>query len=61
MCVIAIKKAGVDMPTHTKIQNMFKRNSDGAGFMYAVENEVVIEKGFMTLRDFNNADRKSVV
>jgi len=55
MCVIVIKKAGVLMPNEENIRDMWERNSDGAGFMYAVGGEVIIEKGFMTLRDFNNA------
>lgn len=53
MCIIASKPAGVDMPKENYISNMFNNNSDGAGLMYAVGGKVHIEKGFMTLRDFN--------
>ena len=55
MCVIAIKPQGAKMPNEENIKDMFDRNEDGAGFMYAMDGEVNIEKGFMTLRDFNNA------
>lgn len=52
MCVIAAKPAGIDMPSDEIIENMWKRNSDGAGFMYAQGGQVHIEKGFMTLDRF---------
>lgn len=55
MCVIAIKPKGVSMPTQTWIDNMWYSNPDGAGFMYADGKNVVINKGFMKLADFNNA------
>ena len=53
MCIIAAKPAGVAMPSAEKIENMWNRNSDGAGIMYAVDNKVHIEKGFMTYASFN--------
>lgn len=53
MCIIAAKPAGVTMPSTEKIENMWNRNSDGAGIMYAVDNKVHIEKGFMTYASFN--------
>ena len=53
MCIIAAKPAGVAMPSEEKIENMWNRNSDGAGIMYAVGNKVHIEKGFMTYTSFN--------
>jgi hypothetical protein len=52
MCIIAIKPAGVKMPTTTTIENMWYNNSDGAGLMYAKDGNVHIEKGLMTLKDF---------
>lgn len=48
MCIIAAKPAGVDMPDYVSIHNMFENNDDGAGFMYAANGKVYIEKGFMT-------------
>lgn len=55
MCVIAIKKVGVDVPNEQNIIDMWESNSDGAGFMYAIKNKVYIEKGFMKLEDFKNS------
>jgi len=55
MCVIAIKKPGINVPSDKNIKDMWDTNSDGAGFMYAVKNKVFIEKGFMKLDDFMNA------
>ena len=52
MCIIAAKPAGVKMPSDTYINNMFDNNSDGAGFMYAHNNRVHIEKGFMNRESF---------
>lgn len=52
MCVIAAKPAGVDMPIDQYIDNMWTRNSDGAGIMYTVNNRVHIEKGFMKFDSF---------
>ena len=58
MCIIAIKNKGVSMPDETTIETMFKNNSDGAGFMYAADGKVYIEKGFMNLKDFKKALNK---
>ena len=54
MCVICAKPAGVEMPAQTYIDNMWNRNSDGAGIMYAVDGKVHIEKGFMDYEDFKD-------
>jgi predicted glutamine amidotransferase len=55
MCVIAIKKPGINVPDDQNIKDMWETNSDGAGFMYAFKNKVFIEKGFMKLDDLMNA------
>ena len=55
MCIIAIKPAGIAMPNDTLIENMWHNNHDGAGFMYALDGKVHIEKGFMKLEDLKNA------
>lgn len=47
MCIIAAKPAGIEMPKDKYIRNMFSNNPDGAGFMYALNGRVFIEKGFM--------------
>lgn len=54
MCIIAIKKAGVEMPSEAIIKNMFQRNPDGAGFMWLDKdiNQVRIEKGIMDIKTF---------
>lgn len=54
MCVICCKPSGADMPLQTYIDNMWNRNSDGAGIMYAVDGRVHIEKGFMSYEDFKD-------
>ena len=51
MCVICVKKKGVRMPTLSEIRSMWERNPDGAGFMYARDGQIHIEKGFMKLDD----------
>lgn len=52
MCIIASKPAGVEMPRAEYIRNMFKNNGDGAGLMYAANDKVYIEKGFMNYESF---------
>ena len=43
------------MPAMTTIENMWHNNNDGAGFMYAANGTVHIEKGFMILKDLKAA------
>lgn len=52
MCIIAAKPAGAKMPEQKYINNMFANNKDGAGFMYAHDGKVYIEKGFMNQEAF---------
>ena len=54
MCIIAIKDAGVKMPSDATITTMWTNNPDGAGFMYAKGGKVYIEKGFMKLDSILN-------
>ena len=58
MCVICYKPAGKQFPSKVKIKTMFKNNPNGAGFMYSDGQNVYIQKGFMTLGDFNSALNK---
>jgi glutamine amidotransferase len=51
MCIIALKPEGVTIAKET-IQQMFKANKDGAGFMYAEDGQLHTEKGFFTFEDF---------
>lgn len=55
MCIIAISKKGVRQPNENEIRTMFLRNRDGAGYMYARNGKVIIEKGFMNLGDYMDA------
>lgn len=55
MCVIAVKPIGVEMPSETKMRQMFEANSDGAGFMFVRNGKVIIRKGFMKFKHFRKA------
>ena len=44
MCIIAAKPAGIALPNAETIETMWYANPDGAGFMYAHDGKVVIEK-----------------
>jgi len=48
MCIIVVKKKDIKMPSMDTLETCFLHNPDGAGFMYVDNEEVVIEKGFMT-------------
>lgn len=48
MCIIAIKEKGIQLPDEQVLKTMFKNNPDGAGFMYAKDGRVIIQKGFMS-------------
>ena len=52
MCVIAIKPAGIAIPTLDRLQECFRNNPDGAGVMYPVAGKVRIFKGYMKWDDF---------
>lgn len=54
MCIIAIKPAGVPMPSKAILKECWSGNSDGAGvaFYRPGDNAVTIEKGFMKLKKF---------
>lgn len=53
MCVICVSNKGVRQPNESELKEMFKRNPDGAGYMFVNEDgKVEIHKGFMTFDDF---------
>lgn len=58
MCIIAIKNKGINLPDEEVLETMFTNNPDGAGFMYSVDDTVVIEKGFMSYKSFRSALKK---
>lgn len=52
MCVILVKERGIELPTKDVLESCWKRNPDGAGFMFNDCDKVVIMKGFMTFDEF---------
>ena len=52
MCIIIAKNKKDRLPTHEELLNSFEYNSDGAGFMYTQRGKVIIDKGYMTFKDF---------
>jgi glutamine amidotransferase len=54
MCIIISNEAGKIIPKDHLVQS-FEHNDDGAGFAWAENDELHIEKGFMTFADFWNA------
>lgn len=57
MCVICVKPAGANFPSKNQFKTMYRRNPDGAGFMFlrAGADAVEIRKGFMSYSAFRNA------
>ena len=55
MCIAVFKPAGQKAPTFETLKQCFKRNPDGAGFMVAINDTVIIRKGFMHYKDFEQA------
>lgn len=52
MCIAVFKPMGERFPTKTEFKTMFKNNPDGAGFMFADGDKVIIKKGFMSFGQF---------
>lgn len=52
MCVICISAKGVKQPTKELMQQMWKKNPHGAGYMFARSKYVYIRKGFMSFNEF---------
>lgn len=52
MCVIVAKEKNKKMPTRETLKKCFSKNPHGCGFMYAENNRVYIEKGFMDFDSF---------
>ena len=51
MCIIINKPENVLVP-HKYLEESWKYNKDGAGFMYAEDNKLHIKKGFMQYESF---------
>lgn len=59
MCIIAAKRAGLDLPMENRMWSMWECNSDGAGFMVRTpNNDIIIRKGFMNYDDLMEAVNK---
>ena len=52
MCIIVYKPTGIESPSWATLHQCFDYNSDGAGFMYAENGKVYIQKGYMTWNSF---------
>lgn len=72
MCIIIAKNKASRLPSEEELRECFKNNSDGAGFMYTLNSNVIIDKGYMSIdkflkrynyliRRFNNFNNKSLV
>lgn len=55
MCVICVKPKGKDLPTVKQITAMWRRNPDGAGFMYTHDGVLHVKKGFTDITKFLEA------
>jgi hypothetical protein len=54
MCIIAFKPRKVHI-TRRILKNCWDGNDDGAGFMWAEDDELHIRKGYMTFKSFYRA------
>lgn len=52
MCIIVVKKKGIDLPSKETLKTCFERNHDGAGLMYVQNGQVIIDKGYMDFKSF---------
>lgn len=55
MCIIVYKPTGIENPSWNTLNRCFNYNPHGAGFMYAEDGKVHIQKGFMTWNQFKKA------
>ena len=55
MCIIACKPLNVAFPKEEYLENCFDNNDHGAGFMYAYNGVVHIQKGYETFKAFKAA------
>lgn len=58
MCVAIIKPIGVKMPSKEILDQCWRANSDGGGFMYLADGKLHIEKGFMRKKTMMKALNK---
>lgn len=60
MCIIVAVPANVALPPMETLHECFRRNPDGAGFMWSDGKKVHIRKGFMEWKDFEEAFEKEL-
>lgn len=58
MCIIAIKSKHNKFMSKATLEECFRNNPDGAGFMYPANGEVHIRKGYMSFNSFWKALKK---
>lgn len=59
MCIICYKPKNIAFPEEAILQNCFSNNDDGAGYMYAYNNNVYISKGFTTFDNLKKSLEKT--
>lgn len=52
MCIIVVKPKEIKLPTKKTLKVCWDRNPDGAGYMFNLNDRVVIKKGFMSFNKF---------
>ena len=52
MCIIIAKNKTDRLPTRKELEYCFDYNHDGAGFMYTDNGKVILDKGYMTKKEF---------
>lgn len=60
MCIAVYKPTGAKVPTNETLKTCFTGNPDGAGYMYASNGKVHIEKGLMTFDDFKKSFDRTI-
>lgn len=55
MCIVVCKPKSIKLPAKETLEICFRRNPDGAGYMFAKDGMVHIKKGFMTFEKFYKA------
>ena len=58
MCIIILKPINEKIPDKKILEQCFKENSDGIGYMYRKNNKIHIVKGFFNLNDFYKSIKK---
>lgn len=58
MCVIVVQPAGLEL-SGNKFRNCWNRNSDGGGFAYIADGEVVVDKGYFGMSNMLTQYRKT--